>query len=110
MSNHKPPSSDQVRRVADLCQEDWDARRIVAWLETLSSEPEWGNTTAHQFEKATNLTHRKAIAILRRLEKIEIGFLIAFISTVVIALLSYHFFEKPFLRLKKRFTFIPSRD
>lgn len=39
-----------------------------------------------------------------------VGFVIAFILTVVISMLSYRFFEKPFLRLKKRFTFVPSRD
>jgi peptidoglycan/LPS O-acetylase OafA/YrhL len=42
--------------------------------------------------------------------KNEIGFVIAFLVTVIISLLSYTFFEKPFLRLKKRFTIIPSRD
>lgn len=42
--------------------------------------------------------------------KNEVGFVIAFIATLAIALLSYRFFEKPFLRLKRRFTFIPSRD
>jgi peptidoglycan/LPS O-acetylase OafA/YrhL len=40
----------------------------------------------------------------------ELGFVMAFIATVVLAMLSYRFFEQPFLRLKKRFTFIPSRD
>jgi peptidoglycan/LPS O-acetylase OafA/YrhL len=39
-----------------------------------------------------------------------VGFVIAFIATVAISMLSYRFFEKPFLRLKKKFTFIPSRD
>ena len=29
--------------------------------------------------------------------------------TILIASMSYHFFEKPFLRFKKRFTFVPSR-
>lgn len=42
--------------------------------------------------------------------KNDVGFVIAFIVTVIISLLSYTFFEKPFLRLKKRFTVIPSRD
>jgi peptidoglycan/LPS O-acetylase OafA/YrhL len=42
--------------------------------------------------------------------KNDVGFVIAFIVTVIISLLSYTFFEKPFLRLKKRFTIIPSRD
>ncbi|MGJ1431144.1 acyltransferase family protein [Sphingobacterium spiritivorum] len=42
--------------------------------------------------------------------KNNVGAIIAFIVTVTIAALSYRFFEKPFLRLKKRFTFIPSRD
>lgn len=42
--------------------------------------------------------------------KNEVGFVIAFVATLVIALLSYRFLEKPFLRLKRRFTFIPSRD
>lgn len=42
--------------------------------------------------------------------KNDVGFVIAFIITVTISLLSYNFFEKPFLRLKKRFTYIPSRD
>lgn len=40
----------------------------------------------------------------------DVGFVIAFLITVMISLLSYTFFEKPFLRLKKRFTIIPSRD
>lgn len=40
----------------------------------------------------------------------NIGFIIAFIATVVIAALSYNFFEKPFLKLKRKFTKIPSRD
>ena len=42
--------------------------------------------------------------------KNEVGAIIAFIVTVTIALLSYNFFEKPFLKLKARFTLIPSRD
>jgi peptidoglycan/LPS O-acetylase OafA/YrhL len=40
----------------------------------------------------------------------NIGFVIAFLATVTISLLSYKFFEKPFLKLKRKFTFIPSRD
>jgi hypothetical protein len=40
----------------------------------------------------------------------DVGFVLAFIATVTTALLSYHFFEKPFLRLKTKFTFVPSRD
>jgi peptidoglycan/LPS O-acetylase OafA/YrhL len=40
----------------------------------------------------------------------DVGFVIAFIATLFISLLSYHFFEKPFLQLKRKFTFIPSRD
>lgn len=40
----------------------------------------------------------------------EVGFIIAFVATVTIAILSHNFFEKPFLRLKKKFTIIPSRD
>lgn len=42
--------------------------------------------------------------------KNEIGFVLAFIVTVAIAMLSYNYFEKPFLKLKNRFTLIPSRD
>lgn len=42
--------------------------------------------------------------------KDEVGILIAFICTVLFAKLSYDFFEKPFLRLKKKFTLVPSRD
>jgi len=40
----------------------------------------------------------------------DVGFLIAFIATVIISLLSYRFFERPFLRLKRKFTYVPSRD
>ncbi|MDN5287056.1 MAG: hypothetical protein JWR38_3330 [Mucilaginibacter sp.] len=40
----------------------------------------------------------------------NVGFLIAFIAAITTSMLSYRFFEKPFLRLKRRFTFIPSRD
>lgn len=42
--------------------------------------------------------------------KNEVGVLMVFIATVTFATLSYNYFEKPFLRLKKRFTLIPSRD
>ncbi|MDB5088150.1 MAG: hypothetical protein JWR09_2144 [Mucilaginibacter sp.] len=40
----------------------------------------------------------------------DIGFVIAFLATVIVSLLSYNFFEKPFLKLKRKFTIIPSRD
>ncbi|MBN9383775.1 MAG: acyltransferase [Chitinophagaceae bacterium] len=40
----------------------------------------------------------------------DVGFIIAFVSTTIIAMLSYSFFEKPFLRLKRKFTLILSRD
>jgi peptidoglycan/LPS O-acetylase OafA/YrhL len=40
----------------------------------------------------------------------EVGFIIAFLATLIISLFSYNFFERPFLKLKKKFTFIPSRD
>ena len=40
----------------------------------------------------------------------NVGFIIAFLTTVIISLLSYRFFEKPFLQLKRKFTLIPSRD
>jgi peptidoglycan/LPS O-acetylase OafA/YrhL len=30
--------------------------------------------------------------------------------TIALSMLSYHLLESPFLRLKKRFTFIPSRE
>ena len=39
-----------------------------------------------------------------------VGTLIAFCTTIFLAHLSYQFYERPFLRLKRRFTFIPSRD
>ncbi len=42
--------------------------------------------------------------------KNEIGLVISFLITVTIALLSYNYFEKQFLKLKTRYTFIPSRD
>ena len=40
----------------------------------------------------------------------EVGFIIAIVATAIIAILSYVFFEKPFLRLKRKFTLILSRD
>ena len=42
--------------------------------------------------------------------KEEVGIALVFIASVTFATLSYNFFEKPFLRLKKKFTLIPSRD
>ncbi|MEO6233317.1 MAG: acyltransferase [Ferruginibacter sp.] len=42
--------------------------------------------------------------------KNDVGFVIAFIATVTISMVSYNFFETPFLRLKRKFTLIPSRD
>jgi len=40
----------------------------------------------------------------------SIGTVLAFGATVLMAHLSYTFYERPFLRLKSRFTFVPSRD
>ena len=40
----------------------------------------------------------------------NVGFIIAFVATVGVSLLSYRFFEKPFLQLKGKFTLIPSRE
>lgn len=34
---------------------------------------------------------------------------IALIITIVLAVISYNFLEKPFLKLKKKFTFVESR-
>jgi peptidoglycan/LPS O-acetylase OafA/YrhL len=31
------------------------------------------------------------------------------VLTILVAMASYHFFEKPFLRFKEKFTFVPSR-
>ena len=42
--------------------------------------------------------------------KNEVGFIIALIATISMAQLSYRFFEKPFLNIKRKFTLIPSRD
>lgn len=39
-----------------------------------------------------------------------IGTMIAFCATILAAHLSYQFYERPFLRFKRHFTFIPSRD
>jgi len=39
-----------------------------------------------------------------------LGTVLAMVATVSLAMLSYHLYEKPFLRLKRRFTFVPSRD
>jgi len=42
--------------------------------------------------------------------KNELGFVLVFLITSSMATLSYHFLEKPFLKLKERFTRIPSRE
>jgi len=40
----------------------------------------------------------------------NIGMALAFTATVIVASLLYRYFEMPFLRLKRRFTSVPSRD
>lgn len=39
-----------------------------------------------------------------------VGTVLTFCIAVLMAHLSYHFYEKPFLKLKRKFTFVPSRD
>ena len=39
-----------------------------------------------------------------------VGTVIAFCATVLLAHISYQLYERPFFRLKTRFTFVPSRD
>ena len=58
--------------------------------------------------KSVITTFSKAIGLYEWRD--EVSFLIVLIATVLISMLSYKFFEKPFLKLKKKFTFIPSRD
>ena len=41
--------------------------------------------------------------------RVIIPWIVSLGLTIGVAALSYHYFEKPFLRLKKRFTFVPSR-
>jgi peptidoglycan/LPS O-acetylase OafA/YrhL len=38
------------------------------------------------------------------------GTVLVLAGTISLAMLSYHLYEKPFLQLKRRFTFVPSRD
>ena len=54
----------------------------------------------------TQLTEQAGIAGWRD----NIGQLLAFTATVFFASLLYRFYETPFLRLKRRFTRVPSRD
>ncbi|HEY9128190.1 MAG TPA: acyltransferase [Acidobacteriaceae bacterium] len=39
-----------------------------------------------------------------------VGTILSFVIVVLLAHLSYQFYERPFLQLKRRFTFVPSRD
>lgn len=39
-----------------------------------------------------------------------VGTILSFLVTILVAHLSYQFYERPFLRLKRRFTIVPSRD
>ena len=41
---------------------------------------------------------------------VQIGFVLAFGMTVLVAAASHHWFERPFMKLKGRFTVVPSRD
>lgn len=41
---------------------------------------------------------------------VQIGFILAFLMTVLVAAASHRWFERPFMKLKARFTFVPSRD
>lgn len=41
---------------------------------------------------------------------VQIGFVLAFGMTVAVAAASHRWFERPFMKLKDRFTFVPSRD
>lgn len=61
----------------------------------------------HIFKNELNILSEKVGLIAW---KNEIGFILAFIITVTIATVSYTYFEKPFLKLKSRFTLIPSRE
>ena len=54
----------------------------------------------------TRLTHALHLAGWRN----GVGTAFAFCLTVLVAHTSYQLYEKPFLRLKKRFTIVPSRD
>jgi peptidoglycan/LPS O-acetylase OafA/YrhL len=55
----------------------------------------------------TNLTTRLHLSSSLRA---HVGTTIVLALTILTAHLSYQFFERPFLRLKNRFTFIPSRE
>jgi hypothetical protein len=75
MFEETKPNTDQIRRLADFCQEDGDARKLNSWLSNLKEHPKSGCTRIRELESALNISHRKAISIFKRLEKIDIGFI-----------------------------------
>jgi len=65
------------------------------------------------------LTFEKAVPYLRRLFpglalptaiRDHVWTLVVLMLTITVASLSFHYFERPFLRLKKRFTFVAARE
>jgi peptidoglycan/LPS O-acetylase OafA/YrhL len=59
---------------------------------------------------ATALTHLTNLLHLPPQLRASLGTTIVIAATILTAHLSYQFFERPFLHLKQRFTFIPARE
>jgi peptidoglycan/LPS O-acetylase OafA/YrhL len=99
-----------------LCTHGMPSRFIPKWLAYLG-RISYGLYLFHSL--IFFLTFEKALPSLRRLfpgPALPASFRDYFWTLVVVALsiamasLSFHYFERPFLRLKKRFTFVPARE
>ena len=59
------------------------------------------------------MIHKFAVTVLKTVPltfSMALEYVLSLALTIVLASLSYRFFEMPFLRLKTRFTFVKSRD
>jgi peptidoglycan/LPS O-acetylase OafA/YrhL len=99
-----------------LCAHGIPSQFIPRWLAYLG-QVSYGLYLFHSL--IFFLTFEKAVPSLRRLfpelalpDAIRNSFwtLIVLVLTIAIASLFFHYFERPFLRLKKRFTFVAARE
>lgn len=99
-----------------LCTLGMPSQMVPRWLAYLG-RISYGLYVVHSL--VFFLTFERAIPYLRRVfprfavppvARDYFWTLVVLALSIALASLSYHYFERPFLRLKKRFTFVPARE
>ena len=73
MTENTLADQNQIRRIADLCDESYVARKLMDWLGTSTEPPKFNYTTIKSAANAVGREYKEVMEAFKRLEKISVG-------------------------------------